>query len=41
MPKELLVDPSVSRAKTRLEGLDILVHAYDTPIDDEIALADL
>lgn len=37
MPKELLVDPSVSRAKTRLEGLDILVHAYDTPIDDEIA----
>jgi 2-oxoisovalerate dehydrogenase E1 component len=37
MPKELLVDPSVSRTATRLDGVTIPVHAYATPLGDEIA----
>ena len=37
MPKELLVDPAVSRASGRLESVAIPVHAYATPIGEEIA----
>ena len=37
MPKELLVDPAVSRQSGRLDGVAIPVHAYATPIAEEVA----
>ncbi len=36
MPKQLLVDPALSRQRGRLASPEIPVHAYDRPIEAEI-----
>lgn len=37
MPKEILVDPALTRQAGRLVSKEIPVHAYDRPLSDEIA----
>ena len=37
MPKELVVDPRVTRQRGRIAFADIPVHAYATPLSEERA----